>query len=329
MSEDVWNVAYRVPGARAGLGHEAKQRLRRIVRKTPEVMVKVTGRSFGARHMKAHLDYVTRNAKLRAVGGDGRPIEGRLELRALHDEWVMKNELAGSRRDNKVATSVNIMLSMPPGTNADSVERAAAAWAANVLGDRFDYLMTRHDDQKHPHVHITVRAVGFDGRRLRVNRNDLQRWREHFAEKLRERGVEAEATPRAARGRSRRAERQVVRQLKERGILPRVEEAARREILQETRSDRKPETRPWDDRIERRRVNVLAAYAAHAAELDKGDDADRQLAGDIRRFVAGMPMARTRRQELETELTSVLAARFAEEAERVPTARRRSPEPER
>jgi len=74
---------------------------------------------------------------------------------------------------------------------------------------------------------------------------------------------------------------------------------------------------------------VLAAYAAHAAELDKGDDADRQLAGDIRRFVAGMPTARTRRQELQAELASVLAVRHAEETEHVPTVRRRSPEPER
>ena len=67
--DDLWELARRVSGAR-GLTAEHKQRLSRIVRKTPEVMVKVTGRSVGPGHLKAHLDYVTRNGTLRAIGGD-------------------------------------------------------------------------------------------------------------------------------------------------------------------------------------------------------------------------------------------------------------------
>jgi type IV secretion system T-DNA border endonuclease VirD2 len=227
---------------------------------------------------------------------------------------VLKNELTTRRHDDKAASAVHIMLSMPPKTNGHAVERAASAWAANVLGDRYDYLVTRHDDQDHPHVHVTVRAVGTDGRRLRVDRADLQQWREHFASKLRERGIEAEATPRKARGQHRRADRHAVRQLKERGILPKVEADAMRDVLRETRAERKPETKPWEERIERRRENVLAAYAAHATELDGGTDADRQLARDIRRFVDDMPVARTRRQELKAELETVLARRRAAEA---------------
>jgi type IV secretory pathway VirD2 relaxase len=313
--DDLWELARRVSGAR-GLTAEHKQRLSRIVRKTPEVMVKVTGRSVGPGHLKAHLDYVTRNGTLRAIGGDGRVVETRPELRGLHDEWVLKNELTTRRHDDKAASAVHIMLSMPPKTNGDAVERAASAWAANVLGDRYDYIVTRHDDQDHPHVHVTVRAVGTDGRRLRVDRADLQQWREHFATKLRERGIEAEATPRKARGQHRRADRHEVRQLKERGILPRVETEAMREVVRETRAERKPEAKPWEERIERRRENVLAAYAAHAAELDGGTDADRQLARDIRRFVDDMPVARTRRQDLRAELEAVLAQRRAAEAAR-------------
>ena len=288
-------------------------------------MVKVTGRSVGAGHLKAHLDYVTRNGALRAIGGDGRVVETRSELRDLHDEWVLKNELTTRRHDDKLAAAVHIMLSMPPKTDPDAVERAAAAWAANVLGDRFDYLMTRHDDQEHPHVHVTVRAVGLDGRRLRVDRGDLQQWREQFAEKLRERGIEAEATPRKARGRGRRADRHEVHQIKERGILPRVEAEAMREVLRETRADRKPETKPWEDRIMRRRENVLDAYAAHAAELDTGSDADRQLARDIRRFVNDMPVARTRREDLRRELDTVLAQQRVAGTRQSPTI----PEPTR
>ena len=310
--DDVWELARRASGSRR-LTPAHKQRLQRIARGAPEVMVKVTGRSVGAAHLKAHLDYVTRNGKLRTVSGDERVIEGRPELRALHDEWVVKNELTTRRHDDRAAAAVHIMLSMPPKTDADAVQRAASAWAANILGDRYDYLVTRHDDQDHPHVHVTVRAVGYDGRRLRANRADLQAWREHFAEKLRERGIEAEATPRKARGRTRRADRQPVRQMKDRGILPQVELDARREVLRETREQRRPETKPWEDRIDRRRKNVLDAYATHAAELELGSDADRQLARDIRRFVADMPVARTRRQDLQAELMTVLAARQQQE----------------
>jgi hypothetical protein len=112
-----------------------------------------------------------------------------------------------------------------------------------------------------------------------------------------------------------------------------------REVLRETRAERKPETKPWEERIERRRENVLAAYAAHAAELDGGTDADRQLARDIRRFVDDMPVARTRRQDLRAELEAVLAQRRAAEAAREappipeptrhPTKIRRLDEPER
>lgn len=54
-----------------------------------------------------------------------------------------------------------------------------------------------------PHVHISVRAESKHGRRLNPRKTDLHRWRETFAEKLRERGVEAEASRQATRGSSR------------------------------------------------------------------------------------------------------------------------------
>jgi hypothetical protein len=63
-----------------------------------------------------------------------------------------------------------------------------------------------HDHQANPHVHISVRAESRHGRRLNPRKVDLQRWRETFAEKLRERGVEAEATRQATRGQTRNDE---------------------------------------------------------------------------------------------------------------------------
>ena len=42
-------------------GPTARAKLARIVRKAPEVVVKVTGRQRGGNHVKAHLDYIGRN----------------------------------------------------------------------------------------------------------------------------------------------------------------------------------------------------------------------------------------------------------------------------
>jgi type IV secretory pathway VirD2 relaxase len=69
------------------------------------------------------------------------------------------------------------------------------------------YVMVLHTHQANPHAHLPVRAEGKDGRRLNPRKADLRRWREAFAEKLRERGIEAEASPQITRGGSRRTER--------------------------------------------------------------------------------------------------------------------------
>src|SRR5471032_1959085 len=63
--------------------------------------------------------------------------------------------------------------------------------------------MVLHDHQAHPHVHLSVRAESISGQRLNPRKGDLQRWRETFAEKLRDRGIQAEATRQFTRGANR------------------------------------------------------------------------------------------------------------------------------
>lgn len=60
------------------------------------------------------------------------------------------------------------------------------------------------DPSPNPHGHLCVTATGLDGSRLNPRKADLQRWRKAFAERLREHGVEREATPRLERLQSRR-----------------------------------------------------------------------------------------------------------------------------
>lgn len=293
------------PGHRPSLSPEAKARLARIVRRAPEVMVKITGRSRGIVHLKSHLDYLTRNGRLEAETQDGQPVPDRAALRELHDDWLMANALMERERGVRVgpekAQSVGIILSMPAGAPPDRVQDAARAWARETFGDRHDWLMVRHDDRDHPHVHITVRAVGTDGRRLVAGPADLQAWRERFAAELRRLGVAAEATPRHARGLVAKAERTVVREVRLRGLEPRaVREERRRAAGDAAAPPREPQD--WEKAIQQRQASIRAAYLMHAEVLDAGDEADRRLAADVRAFVASMLVPLNRRQALAAEL---------------------------
>ena len=61
-------------------------------------------------------------------------------------------------------------------------------------------MLALHTDTPRPHVHLTVQAEGLDRTRFNPRPVQLSRFRERFAQELRERGVAAEATPRRARG---------------------------------------------------------------------------------------------------------------------------------
>src|SRR3546814_4719721 len=85
-----------------------------------------------------------------------------------------------------------------------------------MIGDNHDYLMALHTDTPRPHVHLTVQAEGLNRKRFDPRREDLFRFREAFAEALRSRGVEAEATPRYSRGQGRAGTSMALTQLRSR-----------------------------------------------------------------------------------------------------------------
>lgn len=174
-----------------------------VVRRAPQVMVKVTGGGRGMKAIAAHFRYISKNGRLEIKDQRGETMRGKDTLRDLADEWRLGGSLIpddaepGHRRE-----AYNIMLSMPRGTDALTVQRAAREFAQAELADH-KYVMVLHDHQANPHVHISVRAESRHGKRLNPRKADLHRWRETFAEKLRGHGIDAEATPQATRGRER------------------------------------------------------------------------------------------------------------------------------
>ncbi|MGY3341384.1 MULTISPECIES: relaxase/mobilization nuclease domain-containing protein [unclassified Bradyrhizobium] len=285
-----------------------RAKLERLVRRAPEVMVKITGRTKDVAHLKSHLAYITRNGELDAETEQGTSLTDRAGLKDLQQRWEDDAGLDDKRRRDG-SLSINIILSMPAGTDAIALKDSARAFAIETFGYNHDYVFVQHLDNKHPHVHLTVRSLGQDGKRLNPRKADLQAWRERFAGELRLRGISAEATPRRTRGRIRKADRGAVRAMRKRKITPEVDRLARKEVLSEVRGGRAAK-HPWDEQIKSRQDVTRRRYLDYAAELQRSEaPADHELARQVRQFVDDMPALETRRHALKNELSELAASR--------------------
>jgi hypothetical protein len=168
-----------------------------VLRRAPQVMVKVTGGGRGMKAIAAHFRYICKHGRLEMEDEFGRRSFGKEAVQEVLDEWRSAGTAiddVGFRRE-----AINIMLSMPHGTSPNAVLAAARAFAKTELSDH-RYVMVLHDHQANPHVHLSVRAESKRGLRLNPRKVDLHRWREVFAEKLRHLGIDAEATRHESRG---------------------------------------------------------------------------------------------------------------------------------
>ena len=296
------------PAAPGRLTPAMRAKLERIVGRAPEVMVKITGRTKGVAHLKSHLAYITRNGQLDGETEQGTTLAGRSGLKDLQQRWEDDAGLDDKRRRDG-SLSVNIILSMPAGTDAVAVKNSARAFAIETFGYNHDYVFVQHLDDKHPHVHLTVRSLGHDGKRLNPRKADLQAWRERFAGELRLRGISAEATPRRTRGRVRKGDRGPVLAMRKRKITPVVDRLARKEVLSEVRGG-KTAKHPWDELIKSRQEAIRRRYLDYAAELQRSRAAaDHVLARQIRQFVDDMPVIETRRHVLKNQLAELASSR--------------------
>jgi hypothetical protein len=245
-----------------------------VVRRAPQVMVKVTGGGRGMKAIAAHFRYISKNGRLDIEDERGETIRGKATLHDLADDWRFGGTfIEDGVEPGQPREAFNIMLSMPRGTNPLAVQHAAREFAKIELADH-KYVMVLHDHQANPHVHISVRAESKHGKRLNSRKADLHRWRETFAEKLRERGVEAEATRQATRGRSRNYEPLWRIKAREDGRL---------------RTSR-PTAKSGTQVVTKRAEAVEAWMQVGRALAMSGDSEDRKLAGAIAAFIKEMPI---------------------------------------
>jgi len=174
-----------------------RSRIEATVRRAPQVMVKVTGGGRGMAAIRAHFRYITKNGRLDIEDDRGAVEQGKDAVKEIERQWQFGGAYVGEEGHRREA--FNVMLSMPRGTNPLIVQKAAREFAKVEFADH-RYVMVLHDHQANPHVHLSVKAESKHGQRLNPRKADLHRWRETFAERLREWGIDAEATRQASRG---------------------------------------------------------------------------------------------------------------------------------
>lgn len=298
------------------------EQIRRTVSRTPEVMVKVTGggRTIGA--VAAHLAYISHHGEVELETDEGQRVPKEAQ-RALVKDWhleLSRGQYRESRGPEKRRPPIklvhNIVLSMPAPTPAAKVLAAAKTFARENFGAKHRYSLALHTHQEHPHVHLVVKAEREDGTgRLHVDKALLRAWREDFAQRMRDQGIAANATSRAARGQTKKALRDRHYRAKARAnsyaMRDRVTSIAKELSATHTIRD------PAHTRLLEGRKAVIAGWMSIAAKLDA--QGEIILAGDVRWFAKNLPPALTDRERLAMDFLRHVNRRTKERpAERLP-----------
>ena len=299
---DLVSYGRRGPGV-GTLNHEQLSQISRTVRRVPEVMVKVSGGGREAGSVQAHFAYIGRHGKLEIETDDGRALSGKGAARELVEDWNLdlsagpyrKGRALEHHKPRKEPKDVhNIVLSMPSATPPKKLLAAARAFAETQFGGRHRYAMALHTDQKHPHVHLVVKAKSEQGERLYIRKATLRAWREDFAKELRARGIAANATTRSVRGQTKGAKKTPIHRAALRGKSTFMESVATR-VGEEIRVGRL-RREPGKEKLLATRSAVARDWELTARQLEV--QGERLLAADVRKFVESMPPPRTDRERV-------------------------------
>jgi hypothetical protein len=276
-------------GSHAAVTNRAIMTMERTARGVPEVMVRVTGRQHGSGHVLANMSYISRlghgpDEQIDLHTSEGEVLRDAHDMQALARDWQRWESGDEARRQG--ATSLSMILSMPANTDPERLKEAALAFAREEFANR-SWVAALHVDRDHPHVHLTVARRDHDGRRFHPDRDDLFRYRQRFAQKLRDRGIEANATPARARGIDPRHEPIAVRKIREQGEVPRIDKS-RADRLRRLRETGVAD--PARAVLAARQAIVRDTFQRSIEELSSSRSlADQVTAQSLRKFVTTLP----------------------------------------
>jgi hypothetical protein len=157
--------------------------------------------------------------------------------------------------------------------------------------------MVLHTDQKHPHVHLVVKAENELTKRLHIGKAMLQTWREHFAQLMRDQGIAANATRRFLRGQNKRKNtdkmQRALRRRPYRVMLERV-----KSVIVDL-YDGKDMRDPAPERLIQTRKALVGQWMTAADLLDK--QGEKTLAHEVRNFAGNLPQVLTDRERLAVD----------------------------
>jgi MobA/VirD2-like, nuclease domain len=300
---DIASYARKGPGRRDHLLPAEIELIARTVNRAPEVMVKVLtrgGQDLGA--VRRHLEYLDRRGELELETDDGQRLSGKGIERELLEDWDLDIEAdrrsaalearAGRSRPKLVH---KLLFSMPPGTPPGKVLEAVKNFAREEFGLKHRHAMVLHTDEPHPHVHMVIKAVSEQGKRLNIRKATLREWRREFAQHLRELGVPANATERAVRGEGRAPKRDGFYRAEQRGASrrtrARLEEVGKESLVQGKLGRA--------TLVETRREVKRGWWAVSEILMAQGES---KLASGVRRFIDQIPPPRTDLEVIAEEL---------------------------
>ena len=163
----------------------------------------------------------------------------------------------------------------------------------------------------HPHVHLVVKAVSEDGKRLNIRKATLREWRGLFAQHLRAHGIAANATERAVRGQSRSSFKDAIHRASLRGDSRYLRERVQR--IAEELCDGGLKPNPGKTKLFATRSDVIAGWHAVAdVLLAAGQGA---IAEKIWSFIGGMHRPLTTDEQLVSKLEERTSTREPERHE--------------
>jgi hypothetical protein len=302
---DIVSYGRRGPGSGRTFTAPERDHISRTARGVPEVMIKVSGGGKGVGAVAAHFRYIDRRGGLEIETDDGERIQGKGVERELLEDWGLNLEepdlnrtysgLPG-RRPTKLVH--NIVFSMPRGTPADRLFAAVRHFAQEKFALEHRYAMVLHTDHNHPHVHLVLKAVSEQGKRLNIRKATLREWRRDFAQALRAQGVEANATERAVRGESRTHKTDGIFRAMRRGDSTHFEERAHAVGRAMLNSEWRAE--PGRARLLETRRRVEQGWTTVSERLDR--DGEQALASRVRHFLRQMRPVRTERELIADQL---------------------------
>ena len=238
-------------------GYSSLKRKIKVSSGTQEAVTKVIGFAKSAKSAKQMIDYISRNGDVELTDHDGLGLQYDEERLDIIKDWEQNFP---TRKDGRYA--MHFMVSAPKGSDHAATITASREFGETIFGE-YDYVLASHFDEDHPHTHFIV-ARKIDGPALNPRKEDLQKWREAWAEIGTRHGISMVASKRIERGKTRRSDKQRDIHIRKREGVTKNDVSAAKEVLAEYHNDNE---KPWDLVLEKRLQETRTGYEQLARSL--------------------------------------------------------------